>query len=63
MTPDIEVRENVTNFGVLGDVNEPLLAAALAAIQSGRFASDVQGITPIMDSNSFKPHSKDMYLD
>jgi len=63
LTPDIEVRENVTNFGVLGDVNEPLLAAALAAIQSGRFASDVQGITPIMDSNSFKPHSKDMYLD
>jgi len=63
LTPDIEVRENVTNFGVLGDVNEPLLAAALAAIQSGRFAVDVQGISPIMDSNTFKPHSKEMYID
>jgi C-terminal processing protease CtpA/Prc len=63
LTPDIEVRENVTNFGVLGDSNEPLLAAALAAIQSGRFAIDTQGITPIMDSNTFKPHSKTMYID
>jgi len=63
LTPDIEIRENVTNFGVLGDSNEPLLAAALAAIQSGRFAIDTQGITPIMDSNTFKPHSKTMYID
>jgi carboxyl-terminal processing protease len=63
LTPDVEVRENVTNFGVLGDSNEPLLAAALAAIQSGRFAIDTQGITPIMDSNTFKPHSKTMYID
>ncbi|MDG1794587.1 MAG: S41 family peptidase [Flavobacteriaceae bacterium] len=63
LTPDIEIRENVTNFGVLGDSNEPLLAAALAAIQSGRFAIDTQGITPIMDSNTFKLHSKTMYID
>lgn len=63
LTPDIEVRENVSNYGVLGNVNEPLLAAALASIEAGRFAIDVQGISPILDSNSFEPHSQEMYID
>ena len=63
LIPTIEVEENVSNYGVLGDPNEPLLAAALAAIQAGRFAIDVHGISPILDSNSFKPHSQEMYLD
>ena len=63
LIPSIEVKETISNYGVLGDVNEPLLAAALAAIQAGRFAIDIPGITPILDSNSFKPHSQEMYLD
>ena len=63
LIPTIEVKETVSNYGVLGDPSEPLLAAALAAIQAGRFAIDVPGITPILDSNSFKPHSQEMYLD
>jgi len=63
LIPTIEVKESVSNYGVLGDPSEPLLAAALAAIQAGRFAIDVNGITPILDSNSFKPHSQEMYLD
>ncbi|MDA9056367.1 S41 family peptidase [Flavobacteriaceae bacterium] len=63
LTPSIEVKESVSNYGVLGDPSEPLLAAALAAIQTGRFAIDVHGISPILDSNSFKPHSQEMYLD
>jgi|TARA_B110000902_G_scaffold266672_1_gene355416 C-terminal processing protease CtpA/Prc len=63
LIPTIEVEENVSNYGVLGDPNEPLLAAALAAIQAGRFAIDMHGISPILDSNSFKPHSQEMYLD
>jgi len=63
LIPTIEVKETVSNYGVLGDANEPLLAAALTAIQAGRFAIDVQGISPILDSNSFKPHSQEMYLD
>ena len=63
LVPTIEVKETVSNYGVLGDPSEPLLAAALAAIQTGRFAIDVNGITPILDSNSFKPHSQEMYLD
>jgi len=63
LDPDIKLIERVTNYGVLGDPTEPMLAAALAAIQNGRFATDVQGISPIMDSNSFIPHSKEMYID
>ena len=63
LIPTIEVKESVSNYGVLGDPSEPLFAAALAAIQAGRFAIDVNGITPILDSNSFKPHSQEMYLD
>ncbi|MDB4289780.1 S41 family peptidase [Flavobacteriaceae bacterium] len=63
LTPTIEVKESVSNYGVLGDPSEPLLASALAAIQTGRFAIDVHGISPILDSNSFKPHSQEMYLD
>ncbi len=63
LIPTIEVKENVSNYGVLGDVNEPLLAAALAATQTGRLAFDIYGSTPILDSNSFEPHSQEMYID
>ena len=59
----IEVKENVSNYGVLGEVNEPLLAAALASVGTGRFGIDFHGISPILDSNSFKPHSQEMYID
>jgi carboxyl-terminal processing protease len=63
LIPTIEVKENVSNYGVLGDVNEPLLAAALAATQTGRLAFDIYGSIPILDSNSFEPHSQEMYID
>ncbi len=32
LTPDIELAESALNYGVLGDINEPLLAAAIADI-------------------------------
>jgi C-terminal processing protease CtpA/Prc len=63
MAPTIQVVENVSNYGVLGETNEPLLAAALAAIATGRLAIDTQSIRPVFDSNSFKPHSQEMYID
>ena len=63
LTPTIQVVENVSNYGVLGETNEPLLAAALAAIATGRLAIDTQSIRPVFDSNSFKPHSQEMYID
>ena len=63
LIPTLNVKESVTNYGVLGDRNETLLAAALASIQTGRIAIDTLGIRPILDSNSFKPHSQEMYID
>lgn len=36
LPPDVEVYENLANLGELGDENEPLLAAALNQILSGR---------------------------
>ena len=39
LIPDIEFKEKASNYGILGDVSEPLLQAALLAIEgSGRFA-------------------------
>ena len=35
LTPDIDLRERTSSFGVLGDPNEPLLAAALNHINGG----------------------------
>jgi len=35
LAPDIELSEDLTNLGVLGDINEPLLARALQEISGG----------------------------
>ncbi|SHI51077.1 C-terminal processing protease CtpA/Prc, contains a PDZ domain [Mesonia phycicola] len=40
ITPSIIVEEDYANLGVLGDVNEPLLAAALNDVSLGRFTVD-----------------------
>ena len=64
LVPDIEVKESITNYGVLGTIEEPMLAAALLAIESsGRFGINEHGIIPIMDSDTFVPHAQSMYLD
>ena len=64
LIPDIEIKESVSNYGILGTIEEPMLAAAILAIQnSGRFGFDNEGITPIMDTDSFVPHAQSMYLD
>ena len=63
ITPTIQVKEKVENYGVLGASDEPLLAAALAAIQGGRFMFDFPGKLPILNSDSFVPHTQIMYLD
>jgi hypothetical protein len=64
LIPDIEIKESVTNYGALGTIEEPMLAAALLAIQSsGRFGIDAAGIIPILDTDSFLPHAQSMYID
>jgi C-terminal processing protease CtpA/Prc len=65
LVPDIIVNENFGNLGILGTVNEPLLAAAIADIEgTGRFGSqNYYDIKEFKSSKDFKPFSTDMYLD
>lgn len=60
LVPTIELAEYRFNYGVLGDINEPLLAAALADIQgTGRtFYPSQEPIKPIGDSDDFLPFVK-----
>jgi len=65
LMPDTEITESVSNLGILGDINEPLLAEALFQIENTFRASifDSQIDNFIGDSNDLKPLGKEMYLD
>ncbi len=66
LEPDIELPEDLTNLGVLGDVNEPLLARALQEISGVGAKKD---FTVQMKAESFTssrlqtPLKDNMYLD
>jgi len=51
LTPDIDLRESASTFGVLGDPSEPLLAAALSHMSggSGKIAQPYSPFIPIKD--------------
>jgi C-terminal processing protease CtpA/Prc len=65
LVPTIELKENPFNYGVLGNENEPLLAAAIANILgTGRASYPIlQDIKLIGDSNDFVPFERGMYID
>lgn len=64
LIPDIELEEDVTNLGVLGDENEPLLARALSEIGGGnRFIPYTKPVKLIGDDNLFNKWSDGLYLD
>jgi carboxyl-terminal processing protease len=69
LPPDIQLSESYLNLGVIGDENETLLAAALAAISNatGKLADIKSKSRPFLksfkNSNSFKPLKDEMYLD
>jgi len=65
LTPTISILENPSNYGALGNINEPLLAAAIADIQgTGRFNLLIRTQTkPVATSSSLRPHIKEMYID
>jgi C-terminal processing protease CtpA/Prc len=67
LTPTISILENPSNYGALGNINEPLLAAAIADIQgTGRFNLLIGNQTktkPVATSSSLRPHIKEMYID
>ncbi|MAU16868.1 MAG: carboxyl-terminal protease [Muricauda sp.] len=65
-TPDIELEEDLTNLGVLGDVNEPLLARALQEISGGSAKMDFtveMPAKPFTSSRLQTPLKDNMYLD
>lgn len=69
LTPDIELSESPLNYGVLGDANETLLAAALADIEnstsklSNLKSKTIIPLKQIKDSNDFNPFEGGMRLN
>ena len=71
LTPSIgfEYEERPLNFGVLGDVDEPMLALALADIENSTSrASEIKSKSTktfklLMDSNDFNPLEGGMIID
>ncbi|WP_460219565.1 S41 family peptidase [Psychroserpens sp. MEBiC05023] len=63
--PDITLVESPRNFGTLGDVNEPLLALALASIEgSGRISPFTPSEFQSIKTNiNIKPYEEAMYID
>ncbi|MBR9915057.1 MAG: peptidase S41 [Algicola sp.] len=64
IAPDITIIESPRNFGTLGDVNEPLLAAALADIEGlGRFTQPQIEFRPLTTTVDKKVHEERLYID
>ena len=64
LAPDITLLESPRNFGILGNINEPLLAAAIADIQGlGRFTQQNNILKPITTDINIKPFEDGMFLE
>lgn len=66
ISPNIEVIENHGNLGILGDVNEPLLSAALENISlNGRMKPRTPSTTErdLTDFKALNPLRTEMYVE
>lgn len=66
LTPTHELKETITTFGILGDVNEPLLKAAIGKITgTGKLIQQSTGkqFNFFKDSKSMSPFGNQMYLE
>ncbi|WP_159024010.1 S41 family peptidase [Formosa sp. L2A11] len=66
LNPDIYLKEDYGNLGVLGTVSEPLLAAAISDITGTSrqiSTSGTSSLKPLADSKSIHPFSESMYVD
>ena len=64
LVPNISIAENFGNLGVLGNVNEPYLAAAINEIlNSGRYMYPQPNYQLIIGSDELEPFSNEMYTD
>jgi hypothetical protein len=57
LIPDIELPEDVTNLGVLGDANEPLLARAIQEINGNGAKRNFEVVLPAEIVSSSKLHN------
>ncbi len=64
LNPDISFPEDLTNLGILGQIDEPLFARAIQHITGNGKATNVtqKAYNLITDSNDFKPTKNNMYL-
>ncbi|MDO6760044.1 S41 family peptidase [Tamlana sp. 2_MG-2023] len=65
LPPSIEIAENILNLGILGDVNEPLLAAAISDINgtAKQASSKSYPMEILKSSNDFKTMQPGMHVD
>ncbi|WP_026811474.1 S41 family peptidase [Arenibacter latericius] len=66
LQPDIELREDLSNLGVLGDINEPLLKKAISEItgMSAKMDFTVQHpVNLVTSSKMFTITKNNMYMD
>ena len=64
LVPTIELEEDITNLGVIGDENEPLLARALSEIAGeNKYIPYTKPIKLLGDDNSFNKWAKGFYID
>lgn len=64
LVPSIELGEDVTNLGVLGDENEPLLARALSEIVgSDKYIPYTKPVKGVGDDNSLTKKANGLFLD
>ncbi len=66
LEPSVTLSEDIGNLGILGDVNEPLLAEAIAQIQgTGRFSMpiQIQELKSLGNRHKFSPIKDRMFVD
>lgn len=65
LEPDVRIKEYVSEYGPLGDPNEPLLAAALAHISGNKIQISSSGILSrsLDESGSREPEFQKMYIE
>ncbi len=66
LVPDIELGEDVTNLGVLGDENEPLLARAIQEINGNGAKRNFEVVIPanlVSSSKLFDPRNTSLLLN
>jgi len=65
LTPDIILKETPNNYGILGNANEPLLAAALQQIlENGRYVQPrINNFNKLNTKVDYQPFENGMYID